>query len=82
MCKHAWERHTSFKPGQKQVKAYKQPIHPQQSGLSAKITDSSDRVVRIQSLIHWIQVNLQMTRLNQLYRQQIKLSDAALTVGP
>ena len=46
MCKHAWERHTSFKPGQKQVKAYKQPIHPQQSRLSAKMTNSSDRVVR------------------------------------
>jgi hypothetical protein len=30
---------------QKQVKAYKQAVHPQQSRLSAKIADSSDRVV-------------------------------------
>ena len=30
----------------KQVKAYKQPVHPQQSGLSTKITDFRDRVVR------------------------------------
>ena len=29
----------------KQVKAYKQPVHPQQSGLSTKTVDSSDLVV-------------------------------------
>ena len=36
----------------------------------------------IRSLIRWIQINLQTTRLNLLYRQQVKSSDAALTVEP
>jgi hypothetical protein len=35
----------------------------------------------IRSLIHWILVNLQTTRFNLLYRQQVE-SDVALTVGP